>query len=467
MAQQQKSSKRRSLRSALKHKKLADTILDQLLDVQTKFNETMDKLDSDDTASLDDNYASTGAVAEQSEITTVADIVAVAEITNIDPVADVSDSLDGTFFTMQDTAGSVAFWIDTDDSGTTIPAGASAADRAIEITTIVTDDTAATIQGLLVTAIDADGQFSAASGAGNSVDVTDAVAEARTDSADGDTGFTITEGTAGVTAALLDGTFFEMNDVDGSVGFWIDTDDSGTTIPAGASALDRAVEITGIASGDSANDVATAVRAIINGDSKFTAPAPGANIIVATHVDLGDLTDSSDGDTGFAFATISQGSDSGRTVTSLLLSDAEGSEAQHKSSFRRTLRSALSHKKLADELLDSLSELQTTQNALLTKLDAEAGTLNDIDYESTLGITAVDSDAEGSEAQHKSSFRRSMRSALSHKKLANDILDATTGLQAAMNDALIQLDVDAGAGTGALTGLYTPFKVTAIDPDSE
>jgi len=122
-----------------------------------------------------------------------------AEITNILPVADVSDSLDGTFLLLQDEDGSVAFWIDVDNSGTTIPAGASAADRAIEITTISTDDTASTIQGLLVTAIGADSQFSAANGSGDSVDVTDAVLGGRPDASAGDTGFTVIEGTKGIT----------------------------------------------------------------------------------------------------------------------------------------------------------------------------------------------------------------------------------------------------------------------------
>ena len=37
--------------------------------------------------------------------------------------------------------------------------------------------------------------------------------------------------------------------------------------------------------------------------------------------------------------------------------------------------------------------------------------------------------------------------------------------QVAFNSALAQLDIDAAGATGALTGLYTPFKVTVISPD--
>jgi len=126
-----------------------------------------------------------------------------AEITNVLPVADVGGSLDGLFFVLQDEAGGVAFWIDIDNSGTTIPAGAQAiidgGGRAIEITTIATNDSAATQQGLLVTAIGADSKFGAANGAGDSVDVTDADVGGRPDASAGDTGYTVSEGTTGIT----------------------------------------------------------------------------------------------------------------------------------------------------------------------------------------------------------------------------------------------------------------------------
>ena len=299
----------------------------------------MDKIDSDDTANLDENYSSTAAVAE---------------ITTVTTVADVGDSLDGIYFIMQEPAGSVAFWIDTDDSGTAEPA--HGADRSVEITAIVTNDTA--------------------------------------------------------------------------------------------------------------NTVATVVRAAINGDSEFSAPAPVGAIITVTNAVAGDIIDATAETSGFTVAVTSQGADEGNQITELLDPEAQATEAQHKSTLRRSLRSALRHKALANEILDSLSELQATQNVLLVKLDTEAGTLNDTDYESTLGITVTDSDAatEGV-AQHKASFRTTLRNALAHKNMADEVMDAITDLQGAYNSALVQLDVDAGAGTGALTGLYTPFKVSLIEPD--
>lgn len=143
--------------------------------------------------------------------------------------------------------------------------------------------------------------------------------------------------------------------------------------------------------------------------------------------------------------------------------DATGTDAQHKSTFRNSLRKALSHKALADEILDAIDELEVTHNALLAKLDAEVGILNDTDYASALGSSVTDSDSPGSGAQHKVSFRVSLRSALCHRKLANDILDAISSTQGAMNSALAALDGD--TGVGALLGLYVPFKVEVLNPD--
>ncbi len=147
-------------------------------------------------------------------------------------------------------------------------------------------------------------------------------------------------------------------------------------------------------------------------------------------------------------------------VTDIFEADDEGTEAQHKATLRKSMRSALSHKKLADEIADAIEEMQTSGDALLVKLDAEAGTLNDTDYESSLAVTTIDSDGEGSEAQHKQSLRKTLRSALSHKSLADDIMDAISGLQDAMRDSLVALDA------GSVNGAHAGFKVTPLDPDA-
>ena len=139
--------------------------------------------------------------------------------------------------------------------------------------------------------------------------------------------------------------------------------------------------------------------------------------------------------------------------------------AQNKADMRKILINALSHKRLANEIIDSIEELQVAFNQLLAKIDAEGGTLSSTNFESSLAVVAIDSDVAGSEAQHKASFRKSLQKAVAHKKLANELLDAISGAQSAFNSTLAQLDVDAAGATGALVGLYTPFKVTEISPD--
>jgi len=112
-----------------------------------------------------------------------------AEVTDITSVADSSDSLDGTYFTLYDDAGSVAFWIDTDDSGTAEPTHGAA--RGVEITTITTDMTAAQVAAEIQIAVDADAKFSAAV-SGAVVTVTDAGTGTRANASAGTSGFTAT-----------------------------------------------------------------------------------------------------------------------------------------------------------------------------------------------------------------------------------------------------------------------------------
>ena len=124
----------------------------------------------------------------------------------ITTVADSSGSLDGTFITLSESAGSVSFWSDNGDSGTTIPAGASAADRAVEITTFADDDSASTIATKLAAAIDADGSFSA-SAVDDVVTVTASAVGDFADWADGDMGFSFSQAQEGgsIDLGLLDG----------------------------------------------------------------------------------------------------------------------------------------------------------------------------------------------------------------------------------------------------------------------
>lgn len=147
-------------------------------------------------------------------------------------------------------------------------------------------------------------------------------------------------------------------------------------------------------------------------------------------------------------------------ITNPVEFDGEGTGAQHKQSLRKTLRSALAHKRLADEIADAMEEQQVAFNALLVKLDAQAGTLADVDFVDSLGLEVIDADGEGIEAQHKAPLRKSLQKALSHRALANDIIDALIALQGGMNDSLAALDA------GTVNGGHAGFKVSELDPDS-
>lgn len=133
---------------------------------------------------------------------------------------------------------------------------------------------------------------------------------------------------------------------------------------------------------------------------------------------------------------------------------------QHKSSMRSVLRSALAHRKLADELCDAMEEIQVAYNALLVKLDAEAGTLASTDFEADLAVEVLGAESEGSSAQHKASLRRSLEVALANKQLADSIMDAILGIQESFNAALVLLDA------GTMNGVMADLEVEVLDPES-
>jgi len=147
-------------------------------------------------------------------------------------------------------------------------------------------------------------------------------------------------------------------------------------------------------------------------------------------------------------------------ISDIYEADGENFGSQHKASLRETMRSALAHRKLADELCDALEEFQTAHNALMAKLDTEAGVLSDTNYVSLLQVSPIAGDSEGSEAQHHASLRKSLHSALANKSLANRIMDAILGIQSALNSELALLDTGTVAGSSSR-------KVSVIDPDTE
>lgn len=131
-----------------------------------------------------------------------------AEVTDIVCEADVAGSLNGKYFVMQDVNGSVGVWINLNNGATAEPAGAAACTRAIEVTTINTNDSAETVATKLAAVFNADAEYTAESWS-NLLTVTDKVIGPRaTPAADGaapyETGFTITRDIAGSAPDTLD-----------------------------------------------------------------------------------------------------------------------------------------------------------------------------------------------------------------------------------------------------------------------
>jgi hypothetical protein len=89
--------------------------------------------------------------------------ISLSQIERFKAVADVAGNSNTQGVLLYDDVGSVAFWIDVDNSGSLMPAWAGMANRAIEITTINTGDAIGLVATAFATAINADIKFTAVS----------------------------------------------------------------------------------------------------------------------------------------------------------------------------------------------------------------------------------------------------------------------------------------------------------------
>ena len=250
MAQHQQNY-RKTLRSALANRKLADTIIDTIYDLQvwvedaggtiaskislsniTRSSSTPYILTNDKTkrafrAALGnrkmadlilnilmelDGYCS-DEVEEVTKFICI-DEGSVKEISSIVTVADIAGSLDGKYFVMQELAGSVAFWIDVDDSGTAEPA--HGADRSVEITTITAGMTAAQVGTAVYNAVIGDSEFALGSdGLAGTIYIKND-SSAKINAVDGDTGFAISEYVVGIVGADISNIIDEQYTVQSS-----------------------------------------------------------------------------------------------------------------------------------------------------------------------------------------------------------------------------------------------------------
>lgn len=131
------------------------------------------------------------------------------EKTGITCVADVAGSLDGKYFIIYDQNGSVGVWFDIDNNGTSIPGGASAANRAIKVTGANTGATASQVATALRAALIADSKFTSSTVLTTVVTAINTDAGAMTDAVDGNTGFGFSVTKQGSDAGDVDLTFVE------------------------------------------------------------------------------------------------------------------------------------------------------------------------------------------------------------------------------------------------------------------
>lgn len=248
-----------------------------------------------------DGAPTTAAAAEINDVTAVGDIIGSPSVHTITTVADIAGSLDGLFFIIFDTAGSVAVYFDVDNTGT--PEPAHGASRSIRIDTILSGDNATTVATKIKDVVDLDPEFSASSALAV-ITITNIGNGATASATAGTSGFTAST-VSGVDPASLDGKFFIISDAAGTVAFWFDVDNDGTLEPIHGA--DRSITITTVVSGDSATTVAGRIAAAATTDVAFSGSSVGP-IATITDAANGNRPAPSTGTSGFTIVTTTNGS---------------------------------------------------------------------------------------------------------------------------------------------------------------
>jgi hypothetical protein len=164
------------------------------------------------------------------------------------------------------------------------------------------------------------------------------------------------------------------------------------------------------------------------------------------------LTDTS------ADATVMGDYSTGYESVSTISPDAAGTSAQHKASQRTSLRSALRNKGLADDILDSMDELDAAMDYVVSQLVLDIGVAPGTNGSYAEGVvTEDDPSASAGGAPHNASRRRSLEVSLCHSSLADAIIDGLVEMQSQWNQLLPLLD--GGDGTNTLS-------VSILDPDA-
>lgn len=137
------------------------------------------------------------------------DTEAIAEVSSFLTRADVDGDLNQTFIRLYDNVGSVAVYVDIDNSGS--PAPLHGCDREIKIGTIVTGANKPTVAAAFAAILDADAKFGAIAD-GDSFVITDLNPGIRTDGSASTSGFTLSIPAQG--ADFIDGGIETPDDGD-------------------------------------------------------------------------------------------------------------------------------------------------------------------------------------------------------------------------------------------------------------
>jgi len=259
------------------------------------------------------NGAVTGAGSPQiTDITTIADVVGTKTSSTISNIT-ASAALNTKWFRLNDSAGSVAVYYTT---GAIPTPGSLGVNRIIPIT-ITGAETPTETAELTSAFIDADPKFTA-SYIATTVTAINADNGAFAVSTDGTnpTAFTFA-GLIGAADVSVDGKYFVLQDVNGSVAFWYDVSGITSEPLHGAS---RAIRISSVLAGDSANIIATKTAVVIVGDAAFASATVALNVITVTDAANGGRPNASAGTSGYTVVENTAGINSGPEVIAIATS---------------------------------------------------------------------------------------------------------------------------------------------------
>lgn len=232
---------------------------------------------------------------EISAFTTIADVVGTPSTVTITTAP--ATTLDGTYFTMYDNAGSVKVWFDVDNNGTAEPVSGPH-DRTIKVATLITGDGVAVVATKIAAYLSNDAAFTNVFSTPTQVIFDMAQNGPVSSPVDGTPPtafvFGVTPGAADVS---LDGKYFIVYDDVGSVAVWFDVGNNGTPEPFHGA--DRSIRCGLINYGDSAATVAAAIATTVNPDTKFNATAL-SNVVTITTTFNANTTNASIGTSGFS-----------------------------------------------------------------------------------------------------------------------------------------------------------------------